>query len=248
MNFLQQFFNTLNSQNIQYCVLRNYQSLPESTGGSDLDILINKKDVTKFMFLLETFIETSKLHLISVISDKQCPKYCISNVNWGLQMDVFKGSVHFGKRELFSASILFNNTINYKGVQVLNPKVGVVLAFLKELLNNKTCNKKYIIELQNQFENQEIEEQLLGQFKPQFHEYLNQHLNQFGNEHLLELYRMTKDDFHRSKMTGFNNKLNRLFRQPGYTIAFLGTGRIRKKHYHRKYKTGIKRCFSQRSV
>lgn len=223
MNFLSQFFSVLNSQDIQYCILRNYKTLPKSTGGSDLDILIHKDSLELFNLLFKTFIKKNNLKLVSVINDKQCPKYCISIKDWGLQIDVFKSSVHFGKKELIPSSILFKNTLDYQGVQVLNPKLGAILAFLKELLNNKTCSKKYIIELQNQFENQEIEEQLLTQFKPQFHKYLNLHLHQLGNEHFSELYKIGKKDFHRSKMTGFKNKFNRLFKQPGYTIAFLGT-------------------------
>lgn len=223
MNFLPQFFYELNSQTIQYCVLRNYQSLPQSTEGSDLDILVHKIDEAKFMHLLDTFIKTNKLHLVSVITDKQCPKYCISKANWGIQMDVFKGSVHFGEKELIPSSILFNNTFDYQGVQVLKPNVGAILAFLKELLNNKTCSKKYIVELQNQFSNQDIDPQLLSLYKPQFHKYLNQHLNHLDDNQLSKLYVIAKKSFHRSKMAGFNNKLNRLFKQPGYTIAFLGT-------------------------
>ncbi len=223
MNYLPNLFYHLKINNINFFVLRNYQSLPESTGSSDLDILVHKKDERKFVNLLDTFIKTNKLKLVSFINDKQCPKYCISSNNWGIQIDSFKGSVYFGKRELIPASILFKKTENYRGVQVLSPKTGAVLAFIKELLNNKTCSKKYIVELQNNFYNQEIDQQLLSQFNPEFHNYLNQHLNHLDDEHLSKLYSISQNSFNRSKLIGLKIKIKRLFRQPGYTIAFLGT-------------------------
>lgn len=223
MNYLPNLFYHLKINNINFFVLRNYKSLPESTGGSDLDILVHKKDETKFVNLLDTFIKTNKLKLVSFINDEKCPKYCISSNNWGIQIDSFKGSVYFGKRQLIPASILFKKTENYQGMQVLSPKVGAILAFLKELLNNKTCSKKYIVELQYHFYNQEIDPQLLSQFKPEFHNYLIQHLNHLDDEHLSKLYSIGQRSFNRSKLIGFKYKLKRLFRQPGYTIAFLGT-------------------------
>jgi len=223
MVLLSQFFIDLNIQNIQYTVLRNYQFLPESTGGSDLDILVHQKDETKIMYLMDTYIKTNNLRLVSVINDKQCPKYCISNEYWGIQMDIFKGSVYFGEKELIPSSILFKNTHDYQGVRVLNPKEGAILAFLKELLNNKNCGKEYIIELQRQLHNQNIDPELLCQFKPEFHRYLNQHISHLNDEHQSVLYHLAKKDFKRSRFAGFKNKVGRFFYNPGYTVAFLGT-------------------------
>lgn len=223
MQFLPKFFDELEKTGIAYCVLRSYKKLPESTGGSDLDILIHQDSVEIFNRLFSDFIKKNKLKLVSVISDDKCPKYCISGENWGLQVDVFMGSVHFGKKEIIPASILFENTIDYKGVKVLNSKTAAVLAFLKELLNNKICSKKYIIELQNQVYSQNINSQLLSQFSNEFYHCINKHLHQLNETHCLKLYRISKKSFYRPKFTGINNKLRRFQQQPGYTIAFLGT-------------------------
>ena len=40
--FLNSLFNGLDFNKVSYCVLRNYEKLPNTTGNSDLDILINK--------------------------------------------------------------------------------------------------------------------------------------------------------------------------------------------------------------
>ncbi|SHJ76338.1 Thymidylate kinase [Arenibacter nanhaiticus] len=223
MNFLTDFFYTLNKTEINYCVLRNYQALPESTNGSDLDILIFNDDLELFNIFLREFVKKYNIKLVSFIQDKRCPKYCLLGVNWGLQIDAFNKSIFFGGKELIPASVLFANTIIFQGVQVLNPKTGAVLAFLKEILNNKICNIKYITELQKQYGNTLIKTELLSQFPQEFVAYLNQNLNKLDAKHCKKLYNISKKNFNRSKFSGFKNKCNRLVKQPGFTIAFLGT-------------------------
>lgn len=223
INYISLLFSELNKNSVKYIVLRNFEQLPYSTGGSDIDILVHKLDVTKFMNLMEFYVQANDLHLVSKINDNSCPKICLLNTSFGIQIDVFEGTVNFGGREFILSSVLFDSIIDYRSVKVLRPNVGALLAFLKELLNNNTCSTKYIIELQNQFHNLEIEPDLLSQFRPEFHTYLNHYLNELDDRHISALYQIAIKDFHRSKMAGFKNKLSRLFKQPGYTIAFLGT-------------------------
>lgn len=217
------FFDKLNLLNIEYCVLRNYEKLPYSTNGSDLDIMIFEESTHLFNKGIFQFINNNNLDLVSFIKDKQCPKFCISNNNWGVQIDAFKRGVYFGNKEVIPSSVIKLNTINYNGILVLNTKVGALLAFLKELLNNKVSHSKYIKELQYHFKENPIEDQLLSQFTPQFTNYLNDNLNQLDDKHCLELYELSNVSFKRSKFIGLRNKVSRFFNNPGFTIAFLGT-------------------------
>lgn len=54
-NFLKHFFDQLSLQNIKYRVLLNYQQLPYSIGGSDLDMLVDKSDEVRVLELYEIF-------------------------------------------------------------------------------------------------------------------------------------------------------------------------------------------------
>ena len=56
--FLVTFFNNLNKNNINYCVLRNYETLPNNLNGSDLDILISKNDIKK---AINTYYDSTEL-------------------------------------------------------------------------------------------------------------------------------------------------------------------------------------------
>ena len=222
-SYLIDFFDKLNLLNIEYCVLRNYEKLPYSTNGSDLDIMIFEESTHLFNKGIFQFINNNNLDIVSFIKDKQCPKFCISNNNWGVQIDAFKRGVYFGIREVIPSSVIKLNTVNYNGVLVLNTKVGALLAFLKELLNNKVSHTKYIKELQYHFKDNPIEDQLLSQFTPQFTNYLNDNLHRLDDKHCLELYKLSNVSFKRSKFIGIGNKVSRFFNNPGFTIAFLGT-------------------------
>ena len=222
IEYTREFINLINNSGINYCVLRNFKSLPRSTGKSDMDILIHEKSVNNFNKLIKQFIELHKLKLVSLIDDKYCPKYCILTTNWGIQIDAFKKSVYFGNKEIISSAVLFENIENFKGVRVLNEKIGALLAFLKELLNNKVCKSKYILDLQNQFQNQDIDEQLLSQFSKEFIIYLNKNINKLDEKHCIELYRLTKDKFRKYKFYDIINKVKRFSKQPGFSIAFMG--------------------------
>jgi thymidylate kinase len=223
INYTSILFSDLNRKSINYCVLRNFEHLPLNTGNSDLDILIHKNDVAKFIYILESFIQINKLNLVSVISDKHCPKYCISNENWGIQIDVFQESVFYGDNELITSDTLFQNTLVYNGVKVLDPKIGALLSFLKELLNNKNCTAKYIEDLQNQFQLQKIATNLLIQFDLGFITYFKNNFNELNNGHYLKLYDLSRKTHKKSSLNGFVSKIQRLFHKPGYTVAFLGT-------------------------
>lgn len=216
-------FQILNEFKIKYCVLRNFEDIPKSTNGSDLDILIFNESVHEFNKEITNFIKENNLRLVSFIRDNNCPKYCISTNNWGIQIDAFNNGVFFGNKQVISSSVLKTNTENHNGVFVLKPKAGSVLAFLKELLNNRVPHAKYIKELQYHFKENPIEDQLLSQFTPQFINYINDNLHKLDDKHCLELYKLSNVSFKRSKFIDLRNKISRFFNHPGFTIAFLGT-------------------------
>ena len=219
---LKWFFNKLNLHDINYVVLRNFKFLPISTGSSDLDILVHKKSLKDFKKIINQFVKKHKLKLVSAIEDKKSPKYCVLGENWGVQIDVFKNSVFFGNREIIPQKHIFDNSENYNGIKVLNKKVGALLSFLKELLNNKFCKKKYIVKLQSHYKNHKIEEDLLSHFSSKFKYCLNKNLHRLDEKYCLELFQLSKEDFQKNKFNNFYIRFKRVFKQPGYTVTFLG--------------------------
>ena len=223
MSELKSFFEVLNNNDVKYCVLRNYKYLPDSTGGSDLDILVFEESVINFEQLLSQFIKANNLNLVSIVRDGKSPKYCITCTDWGVQIDLFKESVFFGGKEIILSSILSSYTERFSDILILNNKVAALLAFLKELLNNRTCAEKYIVDLQNQFDGSGVIKEWLSQFTPEFSTYLNLNLNQLDKKHCSYLHELSEVSFKRSQLYGLSDKIKRLYKQPGFTVAILGT-------------------------
>ena len=73
-NFVGKFFSEMNSNGIRYAVLRNYESLPESCGGSDLDIFVSSKDITKLGEILSKVSNSLDASLVSYTASNACPK------------------------------------------------------------------------------------------------------------------------------------------------------------------------------
>jgi len=78
--FLRELFKTLNNRQVKYCVLRNYETLPYSLDGSDLDILVTSlKDLSKkgrkALVLTGCSIEESANKALGTITSKMAARY-----------------------------------------------------------------------------------------------------------------------------------------------------------------------------
>ena len=222
-NFLPNFFLLLEFYKVKYLVLRNFKSLPNSTNGSDLDILIHKDSINIFNNMLNQFITNNNLKLVSFINDKHCQKYCIIGKNWGIQIDAFQESIFYKDQEIISSNLLFHNIEIYNNIHVLNAKVSSLLSFLKELLNNKFCNEKFILNLQKHYKDNFIESHFLSNFNPKFSFFLNSNLKKIDKKICFELYKLNATSINDILFYNFRNKLFRFLKQPGFTIAFIGT-------------------------
>lgn len=77
--FVLSLFGELAKNDIQYCVLRNYQKLPDENIGSDIDVLIQERSLKKSIELV------SKIEGIR-ITDLICRTYVVSIFIEGVQM------------------------------------------------------------------------------------------------------------------------------------------------------------------
>lgn len=228
-SFLIELFSGLNGENIHYSVLRNYESLPKSCGGSDLDLWVARKDVDKCMLVLQSVARKTGATLVSYTSGDFCPKYCFLNVKEGVQIDLFKGVIICKGKPLFGEDVIIKNTKDYNGIKVLDDRLGDLMAFLKEILNNGRCDHKYISPL---YENKDTYDGL----------YLDNYLTAFSNAFKDAIYEAIVNENIEKNISvltalghkdlgilGCNNvfhkaaNLKRIFKPTGYTVAVLGT-------------------------
>lgn len=231
-NYLASLFNGLNSRDISYAVLRNYQSLPHNLGGSDVDIWVNPSHKEDFYQVLEDVARENAGYLVSYTADSLCPRIIYQGKDWGIQLDVHLGvAIHHGVPYM-SDDIIKENITTHNDIKVLKEDCDGLIGFFKEILNNKKCRLDYC----------ERASALVSAMTEQQRVYYMKAFSESAQKMLLDVLlnkKFEKDEIRRlgeycSKdlvsscsnlkyRIGQFSKLSRLFHQPGYTIAVLGT-------------------------
>ncbi|WP_129619062.1 P-loop NTPase family protein [Bacteroides stercoris] len=225
--FIINLFSLFNKEDIEYCVLRNYQFLPKHTGGSDIDLWVSTKDVPRLYTILEEVKNETKSYLVSYLIDTHCPKVCYLNEKEGCQIDIFKGNIYYQNNIMISEQSIKTNITYYKDIKILDDCFANIIAFLKEIMNNKRCDDKYITPI---YANKDVykKEYLQAKcplFSPLFIEKFYDAIQKENlTKHTTILYQLAKKTIIK-KSISFNKirKMKRLFQKPGYVIAVLGT-------------------------
>ena len=144
--FLTKLFQQLNNNNIHYCVLRNYESLPYSLNGSDIDSL----------FSIQHF---SNAHGIISRTAKEFGGKCILKLDahrvksaafcgyfktgwWGVRFDTFTYVGTNGCDILFASDVL-RQALNHNCLRVANSRDDAIVAYIKEIIGSGRTRKDY---------------------------------------------------------------------------------------------------------
>lgn len=143
MEYYKILFKELNNKGIHYSVLRNWETLPETSGGHDIDIWVRKADFKEFVKVLHNVAMLNNSALVSYISGKDCPRYLYLAREWGIQYDVHIEIAQYRNAVYANGDLIDEHTFLHNGVKVLEPGIDSFISFLKEVLNNGICKKKY---------------------------------------------------------------------------------------------------------
>ena len=144
--FLNDLFNTINEMNITYCVLRNYDTLPYDTNGSDIDIFIDPNDFDNFHKIIKEVAFKYNGEVISVLNASNVKDIAImGNFKenwWGIRFDTF---TYIGTNDcmIFTNQFIVNRIESHNGIKVANYQDAVILAFIKEIIGAKKYNQRY---------------------------------------------------------------------------------------------------------
>jgi thymidylate kinase len=233
-NFLESFFHKLSEANVEYSVLRNYESLPASLNGSDLDILIGRKDVNLFYNILDEIIKTLNAKII-IKFGQETPQICVCGYTsawWGIQIDVFEGILPYKSVPIFDPDVILKRSKTHHSILVTDDDDGAILSLLKEILNNSHCSEKIFNDAKNAFTKHE---QL---YVEQINKHFNHNIGQLFKTTLSQNYHLEniKTLSHKAqgvKKSGVKNiikiiktqfqKISRFLSPPGFSIAILGS-------------------------
>ena len=154
--FLQQLFLHLNTTGIRYAVLRNYETLPFSAGGSDLDILVHPDD--KKMVQTAVGVAIRKAGGIAIGYAEKKDFFTVgafgrggadANVWWGLLIDVYVELRYATTAQLVNMNVLSSGFALHNGIHVLPDDLAAALAVLKMLLHKDQLSTRYLAGLSN---------------------------------------------------------------------------------------------------
>lgn len=149
--FLNELFERLSQARVRYAVMRNYQTLPDSSGGSDLDILLHPEDASIAKDSVKQAIRSAGGVPIGI--SESCGFFKIyvlgkthesSSAWWGIRLDFNVGLYFLGERLLDETAAL--PTRDHRGIPVLSPGFAGVLGVLKEALNNQMFSTRYAVD------------------------------------------------------------------------------------------------------
>jgi len=136
--FLQQLFECFNSSSIRYVVMRNYESLPYSGGGSDLDILVPIGDYRQAQVVLLDCISQSGGTLLGVVRTWNFFEvYVIGRGDgnwWGVCVEIYSSISYKSSVSLINLDCRDEISTKHNGVSVMKNDVGNTLGFIKEIM------------------------------------------------------------------------------------------------------------------
>lgn len=229
--FLINFFTLLEKNAIEYCILRNYQTLPHSAGNSDIDILVMPDDLKKFYEIFDISLNNNGGKII-IQYGKLTPRICvagtINNEYYGIQFDVHEGILPYQDTNMYPVESIFNNIKIYNNIKVADDNDSDILAFLKEIFHNGFCKEKYFLAAKkvwlsnNKYKN-ELRKIYTNEFINMF-EIVIQNDYDINNIKKLSLIgRKNLKNGIKKKLSNIKSKFYRFFKTPGFTIAILGT-------------------------
>lgn len=142
--FLNRFFKDLESNDVDYCVLRNYQNLPEINEGNDIDVLVSQENLKKILNILQSYKD---LEITGVVARSYVHNVFIFGVEWGefrsIQLDFitelsWKGQLFLDVKDVLS------DRLTYKNFYIPSPIDEAIVSFFTSLLYGAFIKEKYL--------------------------------------------------------------------------------------------------------
>ena len=152
-------FLKFNNSEIQYCVLRNYSSLPKKNSSKDVDILINHGCLNQALNDLYEVAELNNYQLIWYNNLDYLVGFAfvklVGDEVFSAKIDLFNGLKWHGCTYI-NQSYIFEKTELYNGFKVPNKGHEAFIMIVYYLLYAKNIKQKYHLEIYNNIENNSI--------------------------------------------------------------------------------------------
>ena len=241
--FLIDFFASLRERGVRYAVMRNSETLPESLGGSDLDLFADGQEEVAKVLDIAGEIARKYNGDFTVKYTVEATITCLGGRHsdgtwWGLHIDLFPGFMYFGIPYMNSAAAYAERVLEKDSFYRLGG-LSDVASFIKEIMPNRRTKKDYYPHARAAYAEDpdgvksamidcygargwSIIEKLLS------HECSDAEIFRDSKRLVRALWWRQIVGIHwvalaKIKFNNIMQRYGRLFKYPGYCVAFLGT-------------------------
>ena len=148
--FLNKFFNDLEKKKINYCVLRNYKSLPKKLDSNDIDILVNKKDLGFIIKIIQKYCDIVLINQRDYLVGLTLSGITNSNKKF-LKIDLVT-KIAWKGLSFLDNKLIFDHKITYKKKIFIPQKHHeTIITFFSSYIVGGWINTKYQKEIRKQF-------------------------------------------------------------------------------------------------
>ena len=142
---LSYLFDYFNNSNVEYCVMNNYENMPEIIP-TDVDIAIDNDTLKKLDTILANISARYNVEIIQKIwHGYRKFAYILSPLKidspFRLQLDFFVDFSGKGYPNLISNNILLKNRKSFKNFYVPDPTVELLFLFIRRIIKNDMVNR-----------------------------------------------------------------------------------------------------------
>ena len=238
--FLLDFFTALKECGIRYAVMRNSETLPESLGGSDLDLLVEDEKSARIVLGAAKKAASDNGGAITVLYATGAVVVCLAGKGkdgwWGCHIDIFVGLKYYGLPYV-NSQLLMGNRILEKGIFYRLGDEADVVSFVKEILHTGKTRKFYYPKARVFYRsNREAVEKLFASFygdngwrllenmlTAEIDGNLLRSESKVLSRYLLKTGLHSPAQFISAKCGSVLERVSRILHRPGYCVAFLGT-------------------------
>lgn len=144
---LRAMFDDFAAKNVSYAVLRNYESLPDSIGARDIDILVEPGDLSAACEVICALVRDMKLMFANFFRDERLTQFTLvrrleTDEIFDLKIDFFTSSQVYGV-EVFSAIEMIEGARKHNGIPVVSESALILDKWSFHLIVGQPLNSKY---------------------------------------------------------------------------------------------------------
>jgi thymidylate kinase len=251
-------FEEWDKANIAFCILRNYQSLPQKVEGSDIDILINRSDRKRAEYLLNETAEILGCYIIKpYLSLFGLVHFGLFRLNESIEhlyLDLFYELSWFGGKYLDSAIVL-NQRRKCRNFYIPDLEHESYINFMNAVLLGGELKERYIPGVKEASKKSSWANYLKSTFGNEVPSELTENLYQGLRNDLRPLRRSFRSAYLKNRFKSeptkqlsdllklLVNYMSRIFANPGFLLVILGPDGVGKstiikgiKKHHKKTK------------